>query len=101
MALFLKSIFNKSKPNILDSLTGLNEVEEVTDYCFFDAEGNVVDSVAWGGTARFDVTPFTDYGSAIPSGRSLKRYPPWADRNDCSRDFYLSSNPSPGLVPSE
>ncbi len=46
MVSFLKSIFNKSEPDILDSLTGLKEIEEVTDYCFFDAEGNVIEMVS-------------------------------------------------------
>jgi uncharacterized repeat protein (TIGR01451 family) len=57
-----------------------------------------IDSLAWGGLARAGVTPFTDYGSALPRDASLKRYPPWADRNDCSIDFHLSFNPSPGAV---
>ena len=42
MASFLRSIFNKTEPDILDSLKGLKDIEEVTDYCFFDAEANVV-----------------------------------------------------------
>jgi uncharacterized repeat protein (TIGR01451 family) len=57
-----------------------------------------VDSVAWGGSARAGVIPFTEYTSTLPRGASLKRYPPWADRDDCSTDFYLSFNPSPGAV---
>ena len=42
MTSFLRSIFNKTEPDILDSLAGLKDIEEVTDYCFFDAEANVV-----------------------------------------------------------
>ncbi len=63
------------------------------------AGGETVDSLAWGGAPRAGVLPFMDYTSTLPSGRSLKRYPPASDRNDCSRDFYVSSSPSPGAVP--
>ncbi|TET52289.1 MAG: DUF11 domain-containing protein [Anaerolineales bacterium] len=61
--------------------------------------GAIIDSVAWGGAFRGGVAPFTDFTSALPSSASLKRYPPASDRDDCSRDFYLSYRPSPGTVP--
>lgn len=58
----------------------------------------LVDSAAWGGTSRAGVTPFTDFTPPFPSAASLKRYPPDTDRDDCARDFYVSYNPSPGVV---
>ncbi len=63
-----------------------------------DAEDARVDSVAWGGTRRAGVTPFTDFTAPFPSGASLKRYPPDIDRDDCAREFYVSYSPSPGVV---
>jgi len=64
-----------------------------------DASGAIVDSVAWGGEPRAGVIPFPmDPGSTFPWEASLKRYPPNHDRDDCSRDFYISFNPSPGRV---
>ena len=52
MASFLRSIFNKSEPDILDNLAKLKEIEEVTDYCLFDAEGNVIGMVSKYGNDR-------------------------------------------------
>lgn len=64
--------------------------------------GILVDSVAWGGGPRAGVIPFPmDPEDTFPWGASLKRYPPNSDRNDCSRDFYVSWNPSPGRVTGE
>jgi len=63
-----------------------------------DARGSLVDSAAWGGTPRAGVTPFTDFIAYFPDGASLKRYPPGTDHDDCARDFYVSYNPSPGVV---
>jgi len=60
--------------------------------------GALVDSAAWGGAFRVEVTPFTNYTDTFPSGASLKRYPADTDSDDCSRDFYASYNPSPGVV---
>jgi hypothetical protein len=57
--------------------------------------GSLVDSVAWGGNPRVEVTPFTSFTNTISAGYALKRYPPDTDRDDCSRDFYIG-NPSPG-----
>jgi len=63
------------------------------------ADGSQVDSVAWGGDVRVDVVPYPlDVGDTFPFGATLKRYPPNVDRNDCSRDFYVSWDPSPGNV---
>ncbi|MCX7855944.1 MAG: hypothetical protein N2556_08240, partial [Anaerolineae bacterium] len=65
-------------------------------------DGTLVDSVAWGGGPRAGVIPFPmDPEDTFPWGASLKRYPPNSDRNDCSRDFYISWNPSPGRVTGE
>ncbi|MBC7226680.1 MAG: lamin tail domain-containing protein [Thermoflexales bacterium] len=65
-------------------------------------DGALVDSVAWGGEPRAGVVPFPmDPGDTFPWSASLKRYPPSSDRNDCSRDFYVSWNPSPGRVTGE
>ncbi len=64
-----------------------------------DATDTIVDSAAWGGIPRAGVIPFPiDSDSTFPSNASLKRYPPEYDRNDCSRDFYISYQPSPGRV---
>lgn len=61
--------------------------------------GVIVDSVAWGGEPRVGVIPFPmDVGSTFPWDASLKRYPPNYDYDDCARDFYISYQPSPGLV---
>ncbi len=61
--------------------------------------GILVDSAAWGGEPRAGVVPFPmDPGDTFPWSASLKRYPPNSDRNDCSRDFYISWSPSPGRV---
>ncbi len=61
------------------------------------ADGSQVDSVAWGGAPRAGVVPYPlDAGDTFPFGASLKRYPRDIDRDDCSRDFYISWNPSPG-----
>ncbi|MDW8068414.1 MAG: lamin tail domain-containing protein [Anaerolineae bacterium] len=65
-------------------------------------DGTPVDSVAWGGGPRAGVVPFPmDPEDTFPWSASLKRYPPNSDRNDCSRDFYVSWNPSPGRVTGE
>ena len=66
-----------------------------------DAAGELVDSGAWGGTSRAGVTPFTDFAPPFPPGASLKRYPPNTDHDDCTRDFYVSYYPSPGMVAGE
>ncbi len=64
-----------------------------------DASAALADSAAWGGEPRAGVIPFPlDAGSTFPSNATLKRYPPSYDRNDCARDFYISYQPSPGLV---
>ncbi|MGQ9710656.1 MAG: phospholipase D-like domain-containing protein, partial [Anaerolineae bacterium] len=65
-------------------------------------DGALVDSVAWGGEPRAGVVPFPmDPGDTFPWSASLKRYPSNSDRNDCSRDFYISWSPSPGRVTGE
>ncbi|MGC8945528.1 MAG: lamin tail domain-containing protein [Anaerolineae bacterium] len=65
-------------------------------------DGALVDSAAWGGGPRAGVIPFPmDPEDTFPWGASLKRYPPGSDRDDCSRDFYVSWNPSPGRVTGE
>jgi len=63
-----------------------------------DSDGRPIDGTAWGGVPRAGLTPFTDFDVPFPSGASLKRHPPGTDRDDCSRDFYVSYNPSPGVV---
>ncbi|MGD1994604.1 MAG: lamin tail domain-containing protein, partial [Anaerolineae bacterium] len=64
-----------------------------------DGMGARIDSVAWGGAPRVGVTPHPlNAGEPFPAGSSLKRYPPDSDRDDCSRDFYVSYRPSPGRV---
>ncbi|MBN2390661.1 MAG: lamin tail domain-containing protein [Anaerolineae bacterium] len=72
----------------------------VTDeVLLLDAAAVIVDSAAWGGEPRAGVVPFPmDPESTFPWDASLKRYPPDHDRNDCSRDFYISYQPSPGQV---
>ncbi len=60
--------------------------------------GGMVDSVAWNGAPRLGAIPFPLPEPPFPSGASLKRYPAWADYDDCSRDFYISFSPSPRLV---
>ncbi len=72
-----------------------NESDELL---LLDEGSALVDSAAWSGASRAGVTPFTDFVAPFPSGASLKRYPPGTDRDDCSRDFYVSYNPSPGQV---
>jgi len=65
-------------------------------------DGALADSVAWGGEPRAGVIPFPlDPGDTFPWSASLKRYPPTSDRNDCSREFYVSWSPSPGRVSGE
>lgn len=64
-----------------------------------DATGTIDDSAAWGGVPRAGVIPFPmEVDSTFPWNASLKRYPPEYDRDDCSRDFYISYQPSPGRV---
>ncbi len=72
----------------------------VTDeVLLLDAAGAIDDSAAWGGVPRAGVIPFPmEPDSTFPWNASLKRYPPEYDRNDCSRDFYISYQPSPGRV---
>ncbi len=72
----------------------------VTDeVLLLDAVAAIDDSVAWAGAPRAGVIPFPmDPGSTFPWNASLKRYPPEYDRDDCSRDFYISYQPSPGQV---
>ena len=61
--------------------------------------GSIVDSVAWAGEPRVGVIPFPlDDADTFPWNASLKRYPPNYDYDDCARDFYISYQPSPGLV---
>lgn len=63
------------------------------------ADGAIVDSVAWGGSTRAGVIPYPLAAEdTFPFGATLKRYPPDMDRDDCSRDFYISWNPSPRNV---
>ncbi len=67
-----------------------------------NASATIVDSAAWGGEPRAEVIPFPiDADSTFPADASLKRYPPSYDRNDCTRDFYASYQPSPGRVSGE
>ena len=64
-----------------------------------DVTAAIVDSAAWGGAPRAGVIPFPmDPESSFPWDAALKRYPPNYDRDDCSRDFYISYQPSPGQV---
>ncbi len=64
-----------------------------------DADAAIVDSAAWGGAPRAGVIPFPiDANTTFPSDAALKRYPPNDDHDDCTRDFYVSYQPSPGLV---
>lgn len=64
-----------------------------------DASAALVDSAAWGGEPRAGVIPFPlETNSTFPSDATLKRYPPNYDHDDCTRDFYISYQPSPGLV---
>jgi hypothetical protein len=72
-----------------------NEGDEVL---LLKADGKQRDRVAWGGARCAGVIPFTDFAPPFPSGVSLKRFPAGLDRNDCSRDFYVSYYPSPGYV---
>ena len=73
-----------------------NKGDEVV---LLDAGGGLVDSAAWGGESRAGVVPYPlAAGEDFPWGASLKRYPPGSDRDDCSRDFYTSYSPSPGMV---
>ena len=73
-----------------------NDQDEVL---LLGADGARVDSVAWGGSTRAGVVPYPLAAEdTFPFGASLKRYPPDADRDDCSRDFYISWNPSPRNV---
>jgi len=73
-----------------------NKSDEVV---LLDAGGTLVDSAAWSGEPRAGTVPYPlDPGEDFPRGASLKRYPPGTDRDDCSRDFYASYNPSPGMV---
>jgi len=73
-----------------------NDGDEVV---LLDAGGALVDSAAWGGEPRADIVPYPlNPGEDFSRGASLKRYPPGSDRDDCSRDFYVSYSPSPGVV---
>jgi uncharacterized repeat protein (TIGR01451 family) len=77
---------------------GLALGNEADEMLVQDTGDTLVDSAAWGGTSRAGVVPFTDFETAFPSATSLKRYPPNTDHDDCSRDFYVSYSPSPGVV---
>lgn len=72
----------------------------VTDeVLLLDATAIIDDSAAWSGVPRAGVIPFPmEADSTFPWNATLKRYPPEYDRNDCSRDFYISYQPSPGRV---
>lgn len=64
-----------------------------------NTSGAIVDSVAWAGEPRVNVLPFPlEAGETFPWNAALKRYPPAYDHDDCERDFYISYQPSPGLV---
>ena len=68
------------------------------DEVLLQADGRAIDIAAWGGVDRLGVVPYTDFEDSLPSGSSLKRYPPSTDRDNCARDFYVSYSPSPGIV---
>ncbi len=73
-----------------------NATDEVL---FLDAAAAINDSAAWAGVPRAGVIPFPmEPDSTFPWNATLKRYPPEYDRDDCSRDFYISYQPSPGRV---
>ena len=61
-----------------------------------DAQGNVVDAVAYGngvfpGLISCDLLPAPGY--------SLERYPYWQDTHDCNADFRAWPFPTPGALP--
>ncbi|MFW6182239.1 MAG: lamin tail domain-containing protein [Chloroflexota bacterium] len=61
-----------------------------------DAQGHVVDAVAYGAGAF----PGLISCSLLPAaGYSLERYPYWQDTNDCNADFRAWPFPSPGALP--
>ncbi|HDQ35094.1 MAG TPA: lamin tail domain-containing protein [Chloroflexi bacterium] len=63
-----------------------------------NAEGMLVDAVAWGGDPRLGVLPYLDYEPPFPTNASLERRPAHTDRNDCNRDFRMRFTPEPGQV---
>ncbi len=77
---------------------GLALGNEQDELVLLASEGTIADSAAWGGSERAGVVPFTAYALPFPWQATLKRHPADRDRNDCSVDFYISFNPSPGEV---
>jgi hypothetical protein len=63
-----------------------------------NAAGQRVDSVAWGGSVRAGIIPFTDFEGYVPTDSSLERTPAHTDRDDCNRDFWISYSPDPREV---
>jgi hypothetical protein len=61
-----------------------------------DAGRAPVDVVTWGTGSYPGVTPHP--GVEFP--RSLERYPPNRDSDDCAADFRARDNPDPGALPS-
>ncbi len=69
--------------------------------------GNNGDEVLLWRVGLLDVVTYGDgYHSAVtgcpllvPPARSLQRYPPWDDTDDCPHDFRGWPFPSPGRVP--
>ena len=62
MAPFLKSLFHKTEPDILESLEDLKAIYDVTDICFYDAEGSVIAMVSKYGNEK---TVFSDLGKDV------------------------------------
>lgn len=63
-----------------------------------DASNTLVDSVAWGGSVRAGVVPFTEFEEPFPSDSSLSRSPAYTDRDDCNQDFWMDYTPNPREV---
>ena len=61
-----------------------------------DSAGRPVDVLVWGSGSFPGVLP---HPGVELDGHSLERYPPWLDRDDCSRDFRDWPDPNPGHVP--
>ena len=70
-----------------------NESDEVL---LLNGSGSRVDSLAWGGSARVGVSPFTAFTDTLPWGGALRRWPVDVDTDDCAQDFYVTYNPRPG-----
>ena len=62
MVSFLKSFFHKTGPDILESLQDLMAIDDVTDVCLFDAEGNIVAMVSKYGNEK---SVFSDLGKEV------------------------------------